>query len=147
MFTPIHTCKILYTSRAVHRYGAKVWRFTFYFFVYVPLHNCHQQCRSTEKHNFFSCVLFVYIYQQQEDKIGKILKKASSTFLWAATVLMYREINSHLGTYCIEYLENIHLEYLGIFCYIFMYSALKSLDFFLGIFRGKNWNFLPLQTS
>jgi hypothetical protein len=24
MFTPMHTCKILYTSRAVHRYRAKV---------------------------------------------------------------------------------------------------------------------------
>jgi hypothetical protein len=93
--------------------GAKVWRFSF-FFVNVPVHNCHQQCRSTEKHNFFSCFLFVYIFEQQVE----ILKKGVMYFFMSCYyIYVYREINSHFGTYM--YWENIPLVYLGIFCSFF----------------------------
>ncbi len=62
MFTPMHILAkyCTYINKAVHRYGAKVWRSIFSFFVYVPVHNCHQQCTEAQ----FILLFLVCLYFQ-----------------------------------------------------------------------------------
>jgi hypothetical protein len=138
MFTPIHTCKILYTIVELcivteQKSGALFFLFLYMYQNIIVINNAGQQ-RST----IFSLVscLSTYTSNKKIQDMENSEKGVMYFFMSCYCIFVYRKTNSHVGTYM--YWENIHLVHLVMFCSIFMYSSLKSQDFCLGIFRGKN---------